>query len=164
MERVLRATEAYLPDAPRQAQLKQLGYHLLANFVVRNADCHSKNIALYYTSLDDIAFTPVYDLVTTQAYDGFRDSAPGLSIEGRQDLDSRENTAALLRFPLGNLFPTVFADARGIVRLGRRRAVVSSNPVSAVNTVSSAWRLTWSRKPFLRYGNESELDTDALSA
>lgn len=84
MERVLKATEAYLPDAARQAQLEQLGYHLLTNFVVRNADCHSKNIALYYTSLDDVAFTPVYDLLTTQAYDGFRDSAPGLSIEGRK--------------------------------------------------------------------------------
>ena len=84
MERVLRATEAYLPDATRQTQLEQLGYHLLTNFVIRNADCHSKNIALYYTSLDDVAFTPVYDLVTTQAYDGFRDSTPGLSIEGRK--------------------------------------------------------------------------------
>ena len=84
MERVVKATEAYLPDATRKIQLEQLGYHLLANFVVRNADCHSKNIALYYTSLDDVAFTPVYDLVTTQAYDGFRDSAPGLSIEGRK--------------------------------------------------------------------------------
>jgi serine/threonine-protein kinase HipA len=84
MERVLKATEAYLPDASRQAQLRQLGYQLLTNFVVRNADCHSKNIALYYTSLDDVAFTPVYDLVTTQAYDGFRDATPGLSIEGRK--------------------------------------------------------------------------------
>ncbi|HEV2443438.1 MAG TPA: type II toxin-antitoxin system HipA family toxin [Steroidobacteraceae bacterium] len=84
MERVLKATEAYLPDATRQSQLETLGYHLLTNFVVRNADCHSKNIALYYTSLDDVAFTPVYDLVTTQAYDGFRDSAPALSIEGRK--------------------------------------------------------------------------------
>ena len=84
MERVLKATEAYLPDATRQGQLELLGYHLLANFVVRNADCHSKNIALYYTSLDDVAFTPVYDLVTTQAYDGFRDGIPGLSIEGRK--------------------------------------------------------------------------------
>jgi serine/threonine-protein kinase HipA len=84
LERVLKATEAYLPDATRQAQLEQLGYHLLTNFVVRNADCHSKNIALYYTSLDDVAFTPVYDLVTTQAYDGFRDGTPGLSIEGRK--------------------------------------------------------------------------------
>jgi len=84
MERVLKATEAYLPDSTRHAQLEQLGYHLLTNFVVRNADCHSKNIALYYTSLDDVAFTPVYDLVTTQAYDGFRDGTPGLSIEGRK--------------------------------------------------------------------------------
>lgn len=84
MERVLKATEAYLPDATRQSQLESLGYHLLSNFVVRNADCHSKNIALYYTNLDDVAFTPVYDLLTTQAYDGFRDSSPGLSIEGRK--------------------------------------------------------------------------------
>jgi serine/threonine-protein kinase HipA len=84
MERVLKATEAYLPDATRQAQLEQLGYHLLTNFVIRNADCHAKNIALYYTSLDDVAYTPVSDLVTTQAYDGFRDSAPGLTIEGRK--------------------------------------------------------------------------------
>jgi serine/threonine-protein kinase HipA len=84
MERVLKATDIYLPGVNRKAQLEQLGYHLLTNFVVRNADCHSKNIALYYTSLDDVAFTPVYDLVTTQAYDGFRDSAPGLSIEGRK--------------------------------------------------------------------------------
>jgi serine/threonine-protein kinase HipA len=84
MERVLKATEAYLPDATRQAQLEQLGYHLLTNFVVRNADCHAKNIALYYTQLDDVAFSPVYDLVTGQAYDGFRDGTPGLSIEGRK--------------------------------------------------------------------------------
>lgn len=84
MERVLKATEAYLPDATRPSQLELLGYHLLTNFVVRNADCHSKNIALYYTSLDDVAFTPVYDLLTTQAYDGFRDSTPGLSVEGRK--------------------------------------------------------------------------------
>lgn len=84
MERVLKATEAYLPDVTRQVQLEQLGYHLLANFLVRNAGCHSKNIALYYTNLDDVAFTPVYDLVTTQAYDGFRDGTPGLSIEGRK--------------------------------------------------------------------------------
>jgi serine/threonine-protein kinase HipA len=84
MERVLKATDAYLPDATRQGQLEQLGYHLLSTFVVRDADCHSKNIALYYTSLDDVAFTPVYGLVTTQAYDGFREGTPGLSIEGRK--------------------------------------------------------------------------------
>jgi len=102
MERVLKATEAYLPDASRQAQLERLGYQLLTNFVVRNADCHSKNIALYYTSLDDVAFTPVYDLVTTQAYDGFRDSTPGLSIEGRKTWNP------------GKTLPHFFASRLGI--------------------------------------------------
>jgi serine/threonine-protein kinase HipA len=102
IERVLRATEAYLPDATRQTQLEQLGYHLLTNFVIRNADCHSKNIALYYTSLDDVAFTPVYDLVTTQAYDGFRDSTPGLSIEGRKSWSP------------GKTLPHFFASRLGI--------------------------------------------------
>jgi serine/threonine-protein kinase HipA len=102
MERVLKATEAYLPDAARQTQLEHLGYHLLTNFVIRNADCHSKNIALYYTSLDDVAFTPVYDLVTTQAYDGFRDSAPGLSIGGRKS------------WTPGKTLPHFFASRLGI--------------------------------------------------
>lgn len=37
MERVLKATEAYLPGATRQAQLEQLAYQLLTNFVVRNS-------------------------------------------------------------------------------------------------------------------------------
>ena len=102
MERVLKATEAYLPDTTRQTQLEHLGYHLLTNFVIRNADCHSKNIALYYTSLDDVAFTPVYDLVTTQAYDGFRDSAPGLSIDGRKSWSP------------GKTLPHFFASRLGI--------------------------------------------------
>ncbi len=106
MERVLKATEAYLPGASRQSQLERLGYHLLVNFVVRNADCHSKNVALYYTGLDDVAFTPVYDLVTTQAYDGFRDSTPGLSIEGRKTWNP------------GKTLPHFFASRLGIA--GRR--------------------------------------------
>ncbi len=102
MERVLKATGAYLPAATRQGQMEQLGYHLLTNFVVRNADCHSKNIALRYTSLDDVAFAPVYDLLTTQAYDGFRDGTPGLSIEGRKT------------WAPGNTLPHFFASRLGI--------------------------------------------------
>ncbi len=62
----------------------------------------AKNIALYYSSLDDVAFTPVYDLITTQAYDGFRDSAPGLSIGGRKS------------WTPGNTLPHCFASRLGI--------------------------------------------------
>ncbi len=52
--------------------------------MVRNADCHTKNIALFYTSVDDVAFTPVYDIVTTQAYPRFAANPPGLPVDGRK--------------------------------------------------------------------------------
>lgn len=83
-ERVLNATRTYLPPAHVRVQLEQFGWHVLANYVVRNADCHAKNIALYYTRLGDVAFTPVYDIVTTQAYPRYANNPPGLSIDGRQ--------------------------------------------------------------------------------
>ena len=83
-ERVLHATRAYIPPASSRSQLLHLGWHLLVNYVVRNADCHAKNIALYYTSRDDVAYTPVYDVVTTQAYPQFSNNVPGLSIDGRK--------------------------------------------------------------------------------
>ena len=84
MEEVLRATRAYLPAATTRAGLEQLGWQILTNFVVRNADCHAKNIALYYTELADVAYTPAYDIVTTQAYPRYAENPPGLSIEGRK--------------------------------------------------------------------------------
>jgi serine/threonine-protein kinase HipA len=83
-EKVLNATRAYLLPGYSRAQLRHLGWQLLTNYVVRNADCHAKNIALFYTSLHDVAFTPAYDLVTTQAYPRFASNPPALSIEGRQ--------------------------------------------------------------------------------
>jgi serine/threonine-protein kinase HipA len=84
MEEVLRATRAYIASASMRTQLEQLGWQILTNYVVRNADCHSKNIALYYTERTDVRFTPTYDIVTTQAYPRYATNAPGLSIEGRK--------------------------------------------------------------------------------
>ena len=83
-ERVLSATRAYVPAAAMREQLERFGWHLLTNYVVRNADCHAKNIALYYTGLKDVAYTPVYDIVTTQAYPRYATNPPGLPVEGRQ--------------------------------------------------------------------------------
>lgn len=83
-ERVCNATQVYIPAEHLRKQREQLGWHMLTNYVVRNADCHAKNIALYYTSLADVKFSPIYDLVTTQAYPRFAANPPGLSIGGRQ--------------------------------------------------------------------------------
>lgn len=84
VEQVWNATRSYIGADRLREQREHLGWHLLTNYVVRNADCHAKNIALYYTSQTDVGFTPVYDLVTTQAYPRFAASPPGLSIGGRQ--------------------------------------------------------------------------------
>lgn len=83
-EKVLKATRPYLPASESRSQLAQFGWLLLSNYVVRNADCHAKNIALYYTSRTNVAFTPVYDIVTTQAYPRYASNTPGLSIDGRK--------------------------------------------------------------------------------
>jgi serine/threonine-protein kinase HipA len=83
-EKVLSATRDYIPRANAHKQMRHFGWQLLANYVVRNADCHSKNIALYYTSHSDVAYTPVYDVVTTQAYPQYSKSPPGLSVDGRK--------------------------------------------------------------------------------
>ncbi|WP_233849018.1 type II toxin-antitoxin system HipA family toxin [Paraburkholderia sp. HD33-4] len=84
-EKMLNAARAYLLDRDTmRLQLQQLGWHLLTNYVVRNADCHTKNVALFYTSVDDVAFTPVYDVVTTQAYPRFAANPPGLAVDGRK--------------------------------------------------------------------------------
>ena len=82
MEEVLRATRVYIASASMRTQLEQLGWQILTHYVVRNADCHSKNIALYYTERTDVRFTPAYDIVTTQAYPRFATNAPRLHSKG----------------------------------------------------------------------------------
>lgn len=101
MEQVLRATRAYLPAANTRAGLEQLGWQILTNFVVRNADCHAKNIALYYTELTDVAYTPAYDIVTTQAYPRYAENPPGLSIEGRKTWAPGKSLEQFFKIRLG---------------------------------------------------------------
>jgi serine/threonine-protein kinase HipA len=83
-EAVIRAAEPYLPHASLHEQRRRLGWLILSTYVVRNADCHTKNIALCYSGTDDVEFAPVYDMVTTQAYPRYADNAPALSIGGRK--------------------------------------------------------------------------------
>lgn len=83
-ERVVNAADEYLsPDRKRQ-EFEKLAMHILATYVLRNADCHSKNVALYYSSLNAVAFAPVYDMVTVTAYPDYRNNAPGMAIDGRK--------------------------------------------------------------------------------
>jgi serine/threonine-protein kinase HipA len=83
-EQVLNATRAYIGAANWRREAEQIGWLLIANYVVRNADCHAKNIALLYSTIDDVVYTPAYDIVTTAAYPRFANNPPGLSIDGRK--------------------------------------------------------------------------------
>jgi len=74
---------------------------VLTQYVVRNADCHAKNIALYYTHLDDVAYSPVYDVVTTQAYPRYAANPPGLLLDGRQAWTMGKNLEQFFKARLG---------------------------------------------------------------
>lgn len=108
-EKVLNATRAYLPPAQIRAQLEQFGWQVLTNYVVRNADCHAKNVALSYTGLGDVGFTPVYDIVTTQAYPRYANNPPGLSIDGRQTWAAGKALQRLFNARLG-IAPRHYAE------------------------------------------------------
>lgn len=72
-------------DSPAQqnAALSQLADLLLLTYALRNADCHTKNIALLYASRERIALAPVYDMLTTTVYDDYAKNPPGMPVEGR---------------------------------------------------------------------------------
>jgi serine/threonine-protein kinase HipA len=57
---------------------------LLLNYALRNADAHLKNFALTYTSHEDVALAPVYDIVTVTAYPEHMDDIPGLTLAGKK--------------------------------------------------------------------------------
>jgi serine/threonine-protein kinase HipA len=57
---------------------------LLLNYAVRNADAHLKNFALTYTTPQDVALAPVYDIVTVTAYPEHVGDIPGLTLAGKK--------------------------------------------------------------------------------
>jgi serine/threonine-protein kinase HipA len=131
MERVLEATRVYLPPEQAYSQQVQLGWHVLANYVVRNADCHSKNIALYSTQRSDVAYTPVYDIVTTQAYPRYATNPPGLSVEGRKAWAPGKSLETFFKSRLG-ISPREYAAmveqlCDSAVAVGREMIEVSKN-------------------------------------
>ncbi|NWB97626.1 type II toxin-antitoxin system HipA family toxin [Pseudomonas gingeri] len=136
MERVWNATRAYVDAQHLREQREHFGWQLLSNYVVRNADCHAKNIALYYTSRTDVAFTPVYDLVTTQAYPRFADNAPGLSVGGRQTWTPGRTLEMFFNARLG-IAPRRYAEM--VEQLCESAVAVGAEVIEAAKN-EPAWR------------------------
>lgn len=64
--------------------ITRLGMEDLCSLLaLRNADCHTKNIALLYSGLSDVRLAPVYDMMTIAVYDDYCHNPPGMSVGGR---------------------------------------------------------------------------------
>ena len=82
-ERVVNRIGQTVGDAQRRfAALSQLADLLLLTYALRNADCHTKNIALLYSSREDVRLADVYDMLTINVYDAFAKNPPGMSVGG----------------------------------------------------------------------------------
>jgi serine/threonine-protein kinase HipA len=83
-ERVAKAVRDLVDGSYRHETFQKLTAMLLMTFALRNADCHSKNLALLYTSRTDARLAPVYDFFTTSVYAGYRDNPPGIMFGGKK--------------------------------------------------------------------------------
>lgn len=83
-ERIAKAVRNFVPGPDRYETFRKLATILLLTHALRNADCHSKNLALLYSSRTDVRLAPVYDFFTTSVYAGYQNNPPGISIMGRK--------------------------------------------------------------------------------
>lgn len=83
-ERVVGRIKDVTPQAEQQnAALSHLADLLLLTYALRNADCHTKNIALLYSARDHIELAPIYDMLTVTVYDDYAKNPPGMPVDGR---------------------------------------------------------------------------------
>ena len=83
-ERIAKAVRSFVPGPDQYETFRKLATVLLLTYALRNADCHSKNVALLYTSRTDVRLAPVYDFFTTSVYANYQDNPPGISFMGRR--------------------------------------------------------------------------------
>ena len=83
-ERIATAVRDFVPGAAQYETFRKLTTLLLLTYALRNADCHSKNVALLYTSQADVRLAPAYDFFTTSVYANYQNNPPGISFMGRK--------------------------------------------------------------------------------
>lgn len=98
-ERIGKAVRDHVPGPGQRETFHHLAATILLTYALRNADCHAKNIALLYTSRADVRIAPVYDMLTTCVYAGYKDSPPAISFMGKKTWQPGKN---LEKFLAGN--------------------------------------------------------------
>ena len=100
-ERIARAVRDHVPGAQRLDTYRQLAKTLLLTYALRNADCHAKNLALLYTSRDDVHLSPAYDMLTTAVYAGFQHNPPGIEFMGKKTWTPGKNLQKFITATFG---------------------------------------------------------------
>jgi serine/threonine-protein kinase HipA len=83
-ERIARAVRDHVPGSHQHETFRRLAAILLLTYALRNADCHAKNLALLYTSWNDVHLSPAYDFLTTNVYAGYQQNPPGIGFMGKK--------------------------------------------------------------------------------
>lgn len=83
-ERIAKAVRTYVDGKYHYETFQKLTAMLLMTYAIRNADCHSKNLALLYTSRKDARLAPAYDFFTTSVYPAYKDNPPGIMFGGKK--------------------------------------------------------------------------------
>ena len=83
-ERIAKAVRNHVDGKYHYETFRKLTAMLLMTYAMRNSDCHSKNLALLYTSRNDARLAPAYDFLTTSVYAGYRDNPPGIMFSGKK--------------------------------------------------------------------------------
>jgi len=95
-ERIGKAVRDHVPGSRQRETFHHLAATILLTYALRNADCHSKNIALIYTSREDVRIAPVYDMLSTCVYAEYKDSPPGISFMGKKTWQPGKNLQKFL--------------------------------------------------------------------
>ena len=100
-EKVAKRIKEVTVPAGQQPALSHLGNQLLLTYALRNADCHTKNIALLYQNRNDVRLAPVYDMLTITVYDDYCKNPPGMSVNGRSTWSPGKSLVLFLQTSCG---------------------------------------------------------------
>ncbi len=83
-ERVARLASQWVPEQGLRHAQEQLAVTLLLTYALGNADCHTKNLGLLYSSFEEVHVAPIYDMPSIRVYDAYANNPPGLYINGKK--------------------------------------------------------------------------------
>lgn len=95
-ERITTAARDHIEGKGQRDAFLVLAKVLLLTYAFKNADCHSKNLAMIYSRPEDARMSPVYDMLTTTVYADYQYKSPGIMFMGRKTWAPGKNLAKFI--------------------------------------------------------------------